>query len=281
MKNLPTMYDLPSEFPEEPGLPDEFHHIQPQLLRRTLSLQGYSSQNRFTGSNLNLYYNLNHPLWHKRPDWFLSVNVPRVYQGERGADSRLSYVVWQERQSPTVIVELLSARTEKEDLGRFYGDDDYVPDLSQSFEQESFAIEKAAMDRTTPPGKIDVYESHLKVPHYIVYSRYTQRLRYFKHNGSRYGEQQVQNSGPKIWLNDLEIGLGIWDGYFEGLPGPWLRWCDAAGDWLLTDTEKAQSEFERLQVNKEQAQAKAEQAQAKVKKLAEKLRALGIDPYQL
>jgi hypothetical protein len=32
---LPTMYDLPSEDPEEPGLPDEFHDLQPQLLSRT------------------------------------------------------------------------------------------------------------------------------------------------------------------------------------------------------------------------------------------------------
>ena len=26
---LPTMYDLPSDNPEEPGLPDEFHFLQP------------------------------------------------------------------------------------------------------------------------------------------------------------------------------------------------------------------------------------------------------------
>ncbi len=32
---LPTMYDLPSEDPEEAGLPDEFHTFQPQLLRET------------------------------------------------------------------------------------------------------------------------------------------------------------------------------------------------------------------------------------------------------
>jgi hypothetical protein len=34
-ETLPTMYDLPSENPEEPGLPDEFHNFQPQLLRET------------------------------------------------------------------------------------------------------------------------------------------------------------------------------------------------------------------------------------------------------
>ena len=32
---LPTMYDLPSEDPEEMGLPDEFHDFQPKLLRET------------------------------------------------------------------------------------------------------------------------------------------------------------------------------------------------------------------------------------------------------
>ena len=30
-QTLPTMYDLPSEDPEEPGLPDEFHDYQPPL----------------------------------------------------------------------------------------------------------------------------------------------------------------------------------------------------------------------------------------------------------
>jgi hypothetical protein len=34
-ETLPTMYDLPSEDPEEPGLPDEFHDLQPQLLSLT------------------------------------------------------------------------------------------------------------------------------------------------------------------------------------------------------------------------------------------------------
>jgi Uma2 family endonuclease len=90
LRKLPTMYDLPSEFPEEPGLPDEFHYIQPQLLRRTLAIQGVPSNNHFIGSRLNIYYDLEHPLWHKRPDWFLAVNVPRMYQGERGEDFALA-----------------------------------------------------------------------------------------------------------------------------------------------------------------------------------------------
>jgi hypothetical protein len=37
-----TMYDLPSEDPEESGLPDELHDLQPQLLSATLRLANVS-----------------------------------------------------------------------------------------------------------------------------------------------------------------------------------------------------------------------------------------------
>ncbi|MEL6814130.1 MAG: Uma2 family endonuclease, partial [Cyanobacteria bacterium J06598_3] len=128
-ETLPTMYELPDEFPEEPGSPDEFHDLQPQLLSRTLSLKGYAASDRFTASDLNVYYDVRHTRWHKRPDWFLAVNVPRVYNGKHGKDSRRNYVVWDEGESPSVIVEFISPRTEKEDLGRFYGEADFVSDI--------------------------------------------------------------------------------------------------------------------------------------------------------
>jgi Uma2 family endonuclease len=96
-ETLPTMYDLPSENPEEAGLPAEFHDLQPQLLSRTLRLSRYTRENCFTASDLNLYYDVNHPLWYKRPDWFLALDVPRLYDGK---DLRRSYVVWQEGKSP-------------------------------------------------------------------------------------------------------------------------------------------------------------------------------------
>jgi Uma2 family endonuclease len=63
------MYDLPSEWPEEPGLPDVgaspsrdvFHDLQPQLLSRTLALADYSRDQWFAASDLNLYYNVHKP----------------------------------------------------------------------------------------------------------------------------------------------------------------------------------------------------------------------------
>ncbi len=74
--SLPTMYDLPSEDPEEPGLPDEYHALQPQLLSRTFRSPCHSPEQIFTGTDLNLYYDVRHPLCYKRPDWFLAVASP-------------------------------------------------------------------------------------------------------------------------------------------------------------------------------------------------------------
>lgn len=264
-ETLPTMYDLPSEFPEEPGLPDEFHDLQPQLLSRTLHLRDYVAENRFTGSDLNLYYDVHHPLWHKRPDWFLALDVPRLYDGH---DLRRSYVVWQEGQAPTVVVEFLSPSTEREDLGRFYKDSDQISDSDPEINEKGVVPPHPPVNGAEPPpSKVDVYEQYLRVPHYLVYSRYTQRLRYFKLIGRRYQEQPIQDGSPMIWLDDLKIGLGLWDGYFEGLPGPWLRWCDADGNWLLTDTE--------------QAEAAKEHAEKRADQLAKRLRAMGVDPDTL
>jgi Uma2 family endonuclease len=238
LPTLPTMDDLPSENPEEPGLPDEFHDLQPQLLSRTLRLSGYSSQDIYTASDLNLYYDLEHLSWYKRPDWFLSVGVPRLYEGKCG---RSSYVMWQEKVTPSVIVEFLSPGTEAEDLGRF------APNPIESLPNQ-------------PPIKFQVYEQILKVPNYVVFDRRDSRLRYFRLTDDRYQEQaccsadtaRVAATNPRLWIPELEIGLAIWDGIFEGMPQSWLRWCDAAGEIFPTDTEAALAEIQRLRSQTEE-----------------------------
>ena len=64
----PTMYDLPSEDPEEPGLPDEFHDFQPQLLSATFRLTDVAADRIFTAADLNLYYDIAHPRWYCSPE---------------------------------------------------------------------------------------------------------------------------------------------------------------------------------------------------------------------
>jgi Uma2 family endonuclease len=223
------MYDLPSEDPREPGLPDEFHALQPQLLSQSLRLTDYARDRYFMGTDLNLYYASAHPRWHKRPDWFLVVDVPRLYEGE---DLRNSFVVWDEGKTPAVVVELLSPGREQEDLW-IYADE------AVSAEQANlppYTLEEDESD-IAPPHKWEVYEQWLQVPYYLVFSRYTNQLRYFRLVEGRYQEMDLGKDNPRAWLPDLQVGLGLWYGEFEGITRHWVRWYDAAGNWLLTETE--------------------------------------------
>ena len=67
-ESLPTMYDLPSEDTEESGLPDEFHLWQSELCSATFCPSTYSPEQVFVVSDLNLYYDVHHPGWYKRPE---------------------------------------------------------------------------------------------------------------------------------------------------------------------------------------------------------------------
>lgn len=249
-ETLPTMYDLPSEMVGEPGLPDEFHDLQPQLLSRTLMLSDYSRDRWFTGADLNLHYDVHHPLWYKRPDWFLAIGVPRLYDGR---DLRRSYVTWQEGQNPHVVIEFLSPGTEREDLGRFYRVEDAIEEAIEAEDAEPSSETESGFGKERPPTKFAVYEQHLRVPHYLVYSRSKQQLRYFQWMGGCYQEQAVNQHHPQVWLADLQIGLGLWEGMFEGIFSKWLRWCDAEGNWLLTDTERERQAREQAQTQLLQA----------------------------
>jgi Uma2 family endonuclease len=265
---LPTMYDLPSEDPEEPGLPDEFHDLQPQLLSRSLRLVDYAVDRVFTGSDLNLYYDLRHPLWYKRPDWFLVLDVPRLYEE---TELRSSYVVWQEGVNPFVVVELLSPGTEKEDLGRYAEDqlelEKATAAIATSLTDKQDSEFEPGNGQTTqekPPKKWDVYERILRVPHYIVFSRYTNRLRAFQLVGGHYQERTIDAADPKVWIPELKLGLKLWQGEFEGITRQWLRWVDAQDNWLLTDTEQErQAKEQERQAKEQERQAKEQERQAK------------------
>ena len=265
-EKLPTMYDLPSEYPEEPGLPDEFHDLQPELLRVTFCPPHYSPQRIFSGSDLNIYYDLDHPRWHKRPDWFGVVGVSRFYDE---TDLRLSYVIWQEEVIPTVVVELLSPGTEQEDLG------------------------KTERDTDEPPTKWDVYEQILQIPYYIVFSRYTNQLRVFVHQAGQY--QELALSEPRIWIPELELGLGVWQGVYQGIERLWLRWYDAQSNWIPTEVEKteaaeqraseadlllgeAQQQIGEAQQRASEAERRASEAEQRAEALAQRLLDLGIEP---
>jgi Uma2 family endonuclease len=195
----------------------------------------------FCGSDINLYYDVKHPNWYKRPDWFGVVGVPRLYE-ER--ELRLSYVIWQEGVNPLVIVELLSPGTEDEDLGQ------KVRELGK------------------PPTKWEVYERILRVPYYVVFSRYTNEMQPFCLVGDRYQQAELRNG--RLLIPSIELSLGLWQGSFQGVDRLWLRWMTLDGNLILTPEEEAAT-----------AQKRATNAEERADRLAARLRELGIDPDEL
>ena len=292
-ETLPTMYDLPSEDPEEPGLPDEYHDLQPQLLSRTFRCYRYPPQQVFTGTDLNLYYDVRHSQWHKRPDWFLVVGTSRLYEQ---TDLRASYVVWQEGVNPFVVVELLSPGTANEDLGENAASEVEVEggEISKADSQlgslpegETIKSGNGQAVKETPPRKWEVYEQILRVPYYVVFSRYTDTVRFFKLVGGHYQEQTLREA-PRIWIPELEVGLGLWQGEYEGITRQWLRWYDEQGQWIPTDTEQAleRAEQERQRAEQERQRAeqerqRAEQAEVQLQQVVLNLLQSGITVEQV
>ncbi len=279
---LPTMYELPSEDPEELGLPDDFHYFQPQLLRETFVPPSWPAEQVYVATDLNLYYDVHHTQHHKRPDWFAVLGVPRF---DAHGQPRMSYVIWQERVVPFIVVELLSPGTEGEDLGH------------------------SPRPVSAPPGKWEVYEQFLRIPYYVVFSRYTHQWRVFQHQHNRY--QEISPPHNRLWFPKLELGLGLWRGNYQGLERPWLRWYDTKLTWIPTlaeqkeqqqqhaeqerqraeqeqqraEQEQQRAEHERLRADQERLLAKqerlrADQERLRAEQLAAQLRKLGIEPEQ-
>ncbi|MEQ9371532.1 MAG: Uma2 family endonuclease [Coleofasciculus chthonoplastes F3-SA18-01] len=289
-QTLPTMYDLPSDNPEDPGLPDEFHFFQPLLLLLTFQPTHWNWEEVFSACDLNLYYDVNHTHWYKRPDWFGVVGIPRLYEQR---ELRLSYVIWQEQISPFVVVELLSPGTEGEDLGRT------VPQAG------------------SPPSKWQVYEKILRVPYYVIFSRYTHELQIFHLVEGNY--QRVNLTDNRLVIPELGLSLGLWSGRFREINGRWLRWMTPSGELIPTDNEqailteqraiaaqeqallaeqraiaaeeRAQQEAQLARLAEERAQQEAQlarlaqeqaiAAEERAQQLAQRLRELGIDPDNL
>lgn len=256
------MYDLPSEDPGDPGLPDEFHCFQPQLLRETFLSCEYPDSEVFIGTDINLYFDSRNTLWYKRPDWFVVLGVAASSAQD---EMRLSYVIWQESIAPFIVIELLSPGTEDEDLGR------------------------TVREIAKPPTKWQVYESILRIPYYILFDRYTNQMRAFALQGSRY--QEIALLDAKLWFEEIQLGLGVWQGEYQGVQGQWLRWYDNTFSWLptiseLADQERTRADQERTRAEQEKTRAdqmevELQQERLRSQQLADRLRSLGIDPNDM
>jgi Uma2 family endonuclease len=178
------------------------------------------------------------------PDVFLSLDV-QAPENWWEKQNRC-YMVWRFGKPPEVVLEIVSNK-EGDELGK----------------------------------KLQIYE-HMRASYYIVYDPNQQLgekvLRVYELRGRRYFESQ------ETWLEQVGLGITLWEGEFEGRQDHWLRWCYQDGNVLLTGDEYAEQERQRAEQERqraEQERQRAEQAEQRAQILAERLRAMGIDPDTL
>ncbi|MGB8701957.1 MAG: Uma2 family endonuclease [Thermosynechococcaceae cyanobacterium] len=159
------------------------------------------------------------------PDWFYVANVPPALDGQ----FRRSYVLWQEFIAPLIILEFVSGNGAEE------------------------------RDKTPWTGKFWIYEQVIRPAFYGIYEVSKASVEVYRYVENHF-ELLPANERGHYPIGQIGVELGIWQGQYQNLTLPWLRWWTNQGELLLCGAERAN------------------QAQNRVEILAAKLRELGVDP---
>jgi hypothetical protein len=161
-------------------------------------------------------------------------------------------------------------------------------------DKEKFLLNDGAEERDqTPPaslvngegkvGKFWVYEQAIRVPFYGIYEVQKAAVEVY-HLVENHYELIPGNERGHYPIPQIGVELGIWQGRYNNMELPWLRWWDSQGNLLLTGEERAkiaESELEQQQQRAERAESELEQQRQRAERLAELLRAQGIDPEDI
>jgi Uma2 family endonuclease len=231
-----TVTALPdhTQLPESDGtfVKNFQEHPQSNLLTNSIRpvLQTLHPDEQYCiGQDCGIYWRLTDPPERgaEAPDWFYVPHVPPMLNGV----FRRSYVLWQEYVAPLIALEFAS------------GDG------------------SAERDQTPVTGKFWVYEQAIRIPFYGIYEVSKATIDLYHLVDGRY-QPVTPNDRGHLPIPAMGVELGIWQGQYEGMELPWLRWWDSEGTLLLTGDERADRERQRAD------------------RLAERLRQLGIDPNE-
>lgn len=139
---------------------------------------------------------------------------------------RRFWVVWEERRTPDVVIELASETTRDEDYG----------------------------------AKFAIYRDRLQVGNYFIYDPETRVLDGWQLRGADYVPIPPSPNG-RLWSDRLRLDLGEWHGLAKGYTQTWLRWFAADGTVVPTlaeaEKQRAEAEKQRAEAEKQRADAQA------------------------
>jgi len=264
--SLETKFPDHTELPESDGTFVKNFQEHPQSILLTDSINPILQQihpdgEYCIGQDCGIYWRMIDPpeKGAESPDWFYVPNVPSLLNGI----TRRSYVLWQELIPPLIVIEFVSGNGEEE------------------------------RDKTPWMGKFWIYETIIRPAFYVIYEVRLGRVEVYQLTGVKY-ELISPNEREHFPINPLGVELGIWQGNYQNMVLPWLRWWDAQGNLLLTGDERAvqaqiqiqyerqekevalqQVEFERQE--KEAALQQVEFERQRAEHLAQLLRERGIN----
>ncbi|MCC3443289.1 MAG: Uma2 family endonuclease [Microcoleus sp. PH2017_40_RAT_O_B] len=257
-----------TELPESDGTFVKNFQELPQSIILTDSLrpvlQKIHPDGRYRiGQDCGIYWRLTDPPERgaEAPDWFYVPNVPPLLNGQ----VRRSYVLWKEYVAPLIAIEFVSGNG-SEERDRTPPPD---PDREEQPEQK--------------PGKFWVYEQAIRIPFYGIYEVKKAAVEMYHLEDNRY-QRLSPNDRGRYPIPQLGVELGIWQGEYDEMNLPWLRWWDSEGNLLLIGEERAQQESLRAQqesLRAQQESLRADEERLRADRLAEKLRQMGINPDEL
>jgi Uma2 family endonuclease len=202
---LPTHLDLP----ETDGLPMEnaiqmFQIVLLSAVLRPVIAAMHPDGRFFIGQDVGIYHRQTDPPLDgcKVPDWFYVTDVDPLLDGEY----RRSYVLWNEKKLPSLLVEFASG---------------------------TGAVEH---DSTPPRGKFWVYERLIAAPYYVIFNVDTEDLELFELADGLYRRIAATVDG-RFPIPPLNVELGVWRGTYAGYTLPWLRAYRPDGSLLATPEE--------------------------------------------
>ena len=219
------------------------------------------------------------------PDMLLSLGVQRA--DDYSQKKNRSYFVWEIGKFPEVCIEIVSNK-----------------------EGDEVNLSRKSIRKKKTVSKKDLY-AKIGILYYIVcdpLERIQAEMGYAKARVWKlspegdYPEelsQSIHNIGDVIWLEEIGLGLTLWQGQYEQkVDRAWFRWCDAEGTVYPTGAERARLANRRVELESnraeeekiraeisdrsaEESRLRAESAETKARILADRLRELGINPDDL
>ena len=242
MNPLPDHTALPSE---DGSFAESFQEL-PQSMLLTGAIwpilqQRHPDRQFLIGQDSGIYWRFTEPYLDGAvaPDWFYIPDVSPTLNGE----SRQSYVMWYEPLPPLIVIE--------------------------------FATETNGKERDTTPfqGKFWIYEKVIRPAYYAIYELKGACIDVYQLVAGRY-QQLTPDAQGHLYMEHLDLALGIWHGKYMNMTLPWLRWWDAKGQLVLLPEEW----LNQKATHSQQMVKASTEVTDRINRMAEKLRSLGIDP---